>query len=88
MTAQLDVVNPRTGAADYTITPLSAEQLADLAARMRAAQPAWAARTPEERGEILNRFAQGARLLADEGVMGVIVDRHGHVQRVELAVRA
>lgn len=31
---------------------------------------------------------EGARLLADEGVMGLIVDRHRHVQRVELAARA
>lgn len=80
MTAQLDVVNPRTGAADYTISPLSPQKLADLAARMRAAQPAWAARTPEQRGEILGRFAQAlkqhreplvAALTADTGRAGI-----------------
>ena len=80
MTAQLDVVNPRTGAADYTIAPLSADQLADLATRMRAAQPVWAARTAEERGEILGRFAQAIRqhreplvaaLTADTGRAGI-----------------
>ena len=80
MTTQLDVVNPRTGAVDYTIAPLSAEQLADVTTRMRAAQPAWAARPPEERGEVLSRFAQAlkrhreplvAALTADTGRAGI-----------------
>lgn len=80
MSTQLSVVNPRTGTADYTIAPLSAQQLADLAARMRAAQPAWASRTAEERGEILNRFGQAlkqhreplvAALTADTGRAGI-----------------
>lgn len=84
MTAQLDVVNPRTGAADYTIAPLSAEQLADLAARMRAAQPAWAARTPEERGEILSRFAQAIRRHREPLVAALTADTgRGGISRTE-----
>ena len=37
------VVNPRTGVADCAIAPLDSEGIAAVAAKLRAAQPAWAA---------------------------------------------
>jgi len=39
----LAVVNPRTGVADYAITPLAAAAVGDIAARLREAQRGWAA---------------------------------------------
>ena len=39
----LKINNPRTGVADYEITPASAEQVAAIATRLQAAQQAWAA---------------------------------------------
>ena len=41
MTRTLQIRNPRTGEADYAITPLDAPQLAARCAELRAAQPAW-----------------------------------------------
>ena len=52
-TQTMPVINPRTGAADYSIAPLKGEEIAALAAKLRAAQPAWAAKTPEERSVVL-----------------------------------
>lgn len=37
----IDVVNPWTGAVDYTFTPPSAAELTAVVGRLRAAQPAW-----------------------------------------------
>lgn len=53
----MKVRNPRTGEADYRIAPLSSDDLSSLAARMRAAQPHWAARAPDARAAILLRLA-------------------------------
>lgn len=50
--------NPRTGELDYEIAPLDAAQVAEAAARARAAQPAWAARPPAERAEVLRALAR------------------------------
>lgn len=49
----MPVINPRTGAADYSIAPLNGDQIEALAAKLRGAQPAWAAKTPEERSVVL-----------------------------------
>jgi acyl-CoA reductase-like NAD-dependent aldehyde dehydrogenase len=54
----LAVRNPRTGVADYAITPATATDLAAIAQRLRAAQKLWAARPIEERGAILSRWAK------------------------------
>jgi len=51
------VVNPRTGEADYEIVPLDAAAVQAEAARLRVAQPAWAALEPEARSAILHRWA-------------------------------
>ncbi|MFZ4111485.1 MAG: aldehyde dehydrogenase family protein, partial [Polymorphobacter sp.] len=49
--------NPRTGAVDFRFEPTSASSLADTAARLRANQPAWAARPVAERAAIMLRWA-------------------------------
>ncbi len=53
LSRSLAVANPRTGVADYHIAPLDAAAVAALAARLRAAQPAWAALTLQSRLEAL-----------------------------------
>jgi len=53
----MEVINPRTGQADYAITPLDAGSVQAEAARLRAAQPAWAALNPQDRAAILHRWA-------------------------------
>lgn len=53
----LEVVNPRTGTADYTIDPLDAAAVGAVAGKLRQAQPAWAAMSPEERGVHLRALA-------------------------------
>lgn len=53
----MKVRNPRTGQYDYAIAPLGSDALDALCGRLRAVQPAWAARTPEERGALLLKLA-------------------------------
>lgn len=53
----MKVRNPRTGQFDYAIAPLDGAALDSLCRRLRAAQPVWAARTPEERGSLLLKLA-------------------------------
>ncbi|MDM7957471.1 aldehyde dehydrogenase family protein [Blastomonas sp.] len=53
----MKVINPRTGEADYAIAPLDAVAVQADAARLRAAQPAWAALGSEARCAILHRWA-------------------------------
>jgi succinate-semialdehyde dehydrogenase/glutarate-semialdehyde dehydrogenase len=64
----MDVRNPRTGKADYRIAPLDAAALGSVAARLRAAQPAWAAKSAEERGDALRRL--GAALATHKAAIG------------------
>lgn len=68
--------NPRTGAHDYEIAPLSPEKLVKAASAMRLAQPAWAARDVAERCAILLKLSDSisrhaetiaAALTADTG---------------------
>jgi acyl-CoA reductase-like NAD-dependent aldehyde dehydrogenase len=61
----LDVRNPRTGQHDYRIPAADAAELAALATRLRAAQPAWAAAGVAHRSRVLQDWA--ARLLANPG---------------------
>ncbi|MFN7053958.1 aldehyde dehydrogenase family protein [Hyphomonas sp.] len=53
----LPVRNPRTGEMDYAIEAAGAEEIAAIAARLRSAQKAWAARPLEERTIALVRLA-------------------------------
>lgn len=54
---RLDVVNPRTGEADYSIEPLDGAAVGRLAATLRRGQAGWAARPPEARAEALRALA-------------------------------
>ena len=67
MTAEIAVINPRTGQADYAISPLSPDDLAELATRMRAAQSVWTARPIEQRGAILKQL--GASIARHRGAL-------------------
>ncbi len=54
---KLPVRNPRTGQADFEIEVADRAIVAAKAARLRAAQPAWAAMPPEERCKVMGRWA-------------------------------
>lgn len=53
----IEVANPRTGAVDYRFDAVDEAGLSKLAARLRAAQGQWAARTIEDRCEALLGWA-------------------------------
>jgi acyl-CoA reductase-like NAD-dependent aldehyde dehydrogenase len=53
----LPVRNPRTGQVDYHITPPSAQEIKDTAARLRENQKAWAAAPLAHRLTVLRTFA-------------------------------
>lgn len=61
----LAVNNPRTGRADYEFQVPSAAEMAALAAGLRNAQPAWAARGVEKRAEIMRRWADALEARRD-----------------------
>jgi acyl-CoA reductase-like NAD-dependent aldehyde dehydrogenase len=63
----LPVRNPRTGQADYQITAPGAAELAQLAARLRTAQTAWAALDVARRSAILKAWS--GRLLGDASAL-------------------
>lgn len=63
MTREIPVRNPRTGENDYTIRAPDDAELAQIAAGLRAAQPAWQELGAEGRGQILTAWAQA--LLAE-----------------------
>ena len=53
----INVCNPRTGEVDYQIEAMGEAEVAALAKRLRAAQPAWLAGGPEGRAAILLKWA-------------------------------
>jgi len=55
---QLAVRNPRTGESDYHIAAPGTEELAGIAAGLRARQPAWAAAGLSRRIEVLGRWME------------------------------
>lgn len=78
----LAVINPRTGEADYVIEPVDGATIAALTKQLRAAQPGWAAQTPEGRGDALRKLADAmgrhrdaliAALTADTGRAAISV---------------
>ena len=70
----LRVRNPRTGEFDYAIEPATPAQVAEQAARLRAAQPAWEALGPVGRGAVLERFAQAVERHAKAIVAALTID--------------
>lgn len=102
MSKTVSVRNPYTGEDDYQFTDATAADVSAACERVRAAQPAWAARTLNERLEVLQRFgscvleyreALVSALTADTGravIPGIEVDGiAGFIRRaVEDAPRA
>jgi acyl-CoA reductase-like NAD-dependent aldehyde dehydrogenase len=70
------VTNPATGAVVRTVPAMSPEQVRDLVARARAAQPAWEALGFEERGRILRRAQKWVLDNADR-IIDTIVSETG-----------
>jgi succinate-semialdehyde dehydrogenase/glutarate-semialdehyde dehydrogenase len=54
----MKAINPRTGEADFAFAAATPADVAAVAARLRAAQPAWAALGAEGRAAAFERFAQ------------------------------
>lgn len=81
----MKVRNPRTGEADCAIDPLDAAGVAAVAARLRAAQPAWAALTPEVRGVALTSLADAIERHAAAIIAALTVDTgRAKISRVEV----
>ncbi|RKQ71935.1 acyl-CoA reductase-like NAD-dependent aldehyde dehydrogenase [Litorimonas taeanensis] len=57
MTKTLQVKNPRTGIADYEISPVGEDQIASIAKRSRASQLQWRAQGLEVRGAAMLKLA-------------------------------
>jgi len=62
---QVPVMNPRTGVADHAISPLSGQQVAAVAGRLRQGQPGWNALGAEGRAEALVQLADRIAAHAD-----------------------
>ena len=75
-TATIGVENPATGELITTIPVLGTDEIADLAKRARAAQPAWDAMGFEARGRIMRR-AQKWMLDNVDRVIDVVVSESG-----------
>jgi succinate-semialdehyde dehydrogenase / glutarate-semialdehyde dehydrogenase len=79
------VRNPRTGEHDYEIAPAGPEAVGAIAGRLRAAQPAWAARGPHGRAAILERFAQAVERHAATITAALTIDTGRRaVSRIEV----
>ncbi|MFZ9395791.1 MAG: aldehyde dehydrogenase family protein [Erythrobacter sp.] len=77
--------NPRTGEEDYNFVENSADEIADEAARLRMAQPAWEALGPEGRAQVLLRFADAIEAAAPQIAGALAVDTgRGTVSWIEV----
>lgn len=74
MADTIPVRNPRTGEIDFRITPPGDDELSAIAARLRAAQPDWAARPFGDRIAILYRFAEAVEARHDAILAALIED--------------
>lgn len=70
----IPVRNPRTGQIDFELSPASRAEVRATAARLRAAQPAWAATAPEARAHVLLRWADAVEARADDITAALSVD--------------
>jgi acyl-CoA reductase-like NAD-dependent aldehyde dehydrogenase len=61
----LQATNPRTGKADYSFTPASAGDIAELGQRLRAGQPGWAGLGIGKRAGVMRRWADAIETHAD-----------------------
>lgn len=62
----MPVRNPRTGEADYRITPPTSEEIDGITDDLRAGQPAWHALGIDGRADVLRRWADAIEAAADE----------------------
>jgi succinate-semialdehyde dehydrogenase / glutarate-semialdehyde dehydrogenase len=70
----IDVVNPRTGEVDTWTVAASREEVLCAASLLRAAQPVWRARGPEQRAKVLLRCAEAIEARAAHLVDRLSVD--------------
>lgn len=82
----MKVRNPRTGEADYAITPLDEAAIAKEANRLRAAQVEWVGKTPVERGEVLTQWADAIEANLNE-IIPALTDDTGRsgISKIEAA---
>jgi succinate-semialdehyde dehydrogenase / glutarate-semialdehyde dehydrogenase len=84
--AVMKIRNPRTGADDYEISPLNADDVAERAQALRSAQPAWAARTADERAALLLRFADAVTRHSEAITAALTLDTgRAAISRIEVA---
>lgn len=82
----MKVRNPRTGEFDYEIVPADPATIAAEAARLRAAQPAWAALGAEARAAVFEKFAAAIERHAPAITAALMIDTgRGAIARVEVA---
>ncbi|TXS92004.1 aldehyde dehydrogenase family protein [Parahaliea maris] len=83
MTEPLQVRNPRTGEIDTVLASTTATELMDLAGQARAAQIAWAARTPVERASVLKQWLRALQDRRTELIQALATDT-GRLRESEL----
>jgi len=81
----IPVENPATGAIIATVSKLSAEQVAEMAKRGRAAQPGWEALGFEGRGEILLRAQRWVMDNADRIIETIVSETGKTYEDAQLA---
>jgi len=70
----IPVRNPRTGETDYAIEAVPADEIAAIAQRLRAAQPAWLASGADARAAVLLKWADAIEARAGDLVAKLSVD--------------
>lgn len=70
----IPVRNPRTGETDYAIEAVPADEIAAIARRLRAAQPAWLAMGADARAAVLVKWAEAIEARAGDLVAKLSVD--------------
>ena len=81
----MKICNPRTGVMDYAIMPLGEDEVGEVAAQLRAAQPAWAALQPGARQAMLRALADTIERHAD-AISGALTHDTGRaaISRIEV----
>jgi succinate-semialdehyde dehydrogenase / glutarate-semialdehyde dehydrogenase len=70
----MQIRNPRTGAYDYEITPLSENELVEIVAKMRTAQQNWEENGIDFRIEILQKWKEAVNLRKEDLIEALILD--------------
>jgi succinate-semialdehyde dehydrogenase / glutarate-semialdehyde dehydrogenase len=70
----MQIRNPRTGAYDYEIKPLSENHLKEIIAKMRTAQENWESRGIDFRIEILQKWKEAVNLRKEDLIEALILD--------------